>query len=258
MFTLSRQQTTDSEFPYRAVVFDWAWTLVDLDEEDDRRPLRRVFDYLAAENIDLPDFETALQKCRELFTGMIENSRRTHREALFEHVINYLLLTYDIRIENKCSVRQILEQYYDAVYAPRRVFDDVVPTLNALRQAGLPLGIVSNTTNPGFMKAVEQKRLGLDDYFAFSIYSSEVPYRKPHRSIFEAATANLKLPPAEVLYVGDNQLVDVGGAKAAGLGAAWINRDGEARLPDIAPDHELERLTDLLELFDARVSTGTV
>jgi HAD superfamily hydrolase (TIGR01549 family) len=250
----SESNLKETGFPYRAVVFDWAWTLVDLDTEDDRRPLERVFEFLSERGVGLPNFETFLSRSREVFAGMIENSRRSHREALFEHVINYLLLTFNIHLAGKSTVRELLEQYYDEVYAVRKVFDDVGPTLAALRRAGFPLGIISNTTNPGFMKERECARLGLDSYFQFAIYSSEVPYRKPHRLIFDLATSILKLPAAEILYVGDNLQVDVGGAKAAGMATAWVNRGREPGLPDIVPDHELERLTDLLDLTAREIS----
>lgn len=249
-------KNAETGFPFRAVVFDWAWTLVDLDVEDDRRPLRRVFDFLEAREVRLPDFETCLQQGREVFAGMIENSRRTHREALFEHVLNYLILKHDIKVKAGAGVREMLEQYYGEVYAARRVFDDVVPTLDALQRAAVPLGIISNTTNPGFMKERERAQLGLDSYFQFAIYSSEVPYRKPHRSIFDLASSILGLPAADILYVGDNQQVDVAGAKAAAMSTAWINRDGEARLMGITPDYEFQRLTDLLDLKAAAAPAG--
>ena len=84
------------EFPFKAVGFDWAHTLVDLGEEDDRFPLGKVFTYLEAKQIALPDFEICLKKSRELFRPMIEQSRMTHREARYEEVLKYLLFYFKI------------------------------------------------------------------------------------------------------------------------------------------------------------------
>ena len=39
------------EFPFKAVAFDWAHTLVDLGEEDDRAPLEKVFAFLCYRGI---------------------------------------------------------------------------------------------------------------------------------------------------------------------------------------------------------------
>ena len=47
-------------FPFRAIGFDWAYTLVDLGKEDDRKPLQKVFSFLSSKNIPLPNFEAYL------------------------------------------------------------------------------------------------------------------------------------------------------------------------------------------------------
>ena len=98
------------------------------------------------------------------------------------------------------------------------------------------------------MKDYERELLGLDTYFEFSIYSSGVPYRKPHPSIFKLGASRLQLDEREILYVGDDPLNDVAGAKQVGMQTAWVNRDDE-KLPDgIQPDFEVRALTDLLEI----------
>ena len=81
-------------FPFKAIGFDWAHTLVDLGEEDDRKPLEKIFSFLQAKHISLPDFEECLEKSRDLFKSMIELSRITHREARYEEVLKYLLFWF--------------------------------------------------------------------------------------------------------------------------------------------------------------------
>ena len=98
------------------------------------------------------------------------------------------------------------------------------------------------------MKDYEQTLMGLDPYFEFSIYSSEVPYRKPHPSIFQLALARLNLNPPEVLFVGDNLKADVVGAQSVGMPTAWLNRNEKALPSDIIPDYEIKTTTELLTL----------
>ncbi len=62
------------------------------------------------------------------------------------------------------------------------------------------MGVVSNTTNPRFMKENEMQAAGLKPYFEFTIYSSDTPYRKPHPSIFELAIESLDMKPEEILF----------------------------------------------------------
>lgn len=237
----------------KAVVFDWAWTLVDLVDEDDRRPFLKIFEILQEKGVQLPDFNDCYQTYRELFYKMIEESRKTHREACFESVLKFLLMNYCIDIAGKATVNEILTRYYQEVYSVRKLFPDVFSTLEGLKSAGLRMGIISNTTNPVFMKDYERKQMGVDSYFDFSIYSSDVPYRKPHPSIFKLAASYLRLEPEEILFVGDSPAHDIAGAGNAGMQAAWINRNGHT-LPDgIHPDFQIHTLTDLLKIASIKV-----
>lgn len=232
------------EFSFKAIAFDWAHTLMDLGAEDDRRPLEKVFEHLQAKQIALPDFEAFLAKSRELFRPMIELSRTTHREAHYEDVLQYLLSYF--KISGPVSLQELLQVYYEEVYLEREVFPEVVAVLEQLSQWGVGMSIVSNTTNPVFMKELELERSGLKKYFDFSIYSSGVPFRKPHPSIFQLAASRFQLQPSEVLFVGDSLSADVLGAQQAGMKAAWVNRKQEQT--DISPDYELASLEDLLQI----------
>jgi len=235
-------------FPYKAVLFDWAYTLVDLVNEEDRTALRRVYDHLEEREFVLPGFQQWYDTYHRLFFGMIEVSRPTHREARFDHVLNFLLIQSNIHLNGKVRFEDLLKLYYDEIYSHRKVYPEMIETLVALQKAGIRMGVVSNTTNPGFMKDYEQSLLKLDPYFEFSIYSSEVPYRKPHPSIFQLALARLNLDPAEVLFVGDNLNADVVGAQSVGMPTAWLNREGKDLPSDVIPNYEIKTATELLTL----------
>lgn len=232
----------------KAVIFDWAWTLVDLGNEDDRRAFSEMFEFLRQKGVVLPDHENCYRTYRELFYKMIDESKQTHREACFDTVLKFLLQKYSIDITGKTTVEEILRIYYQNIYSTRKVFSDVVPALQQLQSNGLHLAIISNTTNPPFMKDYERELMGLDSYFEFSIYSSGVLYRKPHPSIFKLAANRLQLKEQEILYVGDDPLNDVAGAQEAGMQAVWVNRDGEKLPEGIEPEFEVSSLQDLLKI----------
>ena len=239
------------EFPFKAIGFDWAHTLMDFGEEDDRRPLEKVFAHLKGKQIALPDFEVCLQKSRELFGSMIELSRTTHCEAHYEDVLQYLLFYFKIPWKGQVSLQELLQVYYQEVYRERVLFPEVVAVLEQLSQWGVSMGIVSNTTNPVFMKELELESSGLKKYFDFTIFSSGVPFRKPHPSIFQLAISRFQLQPSEILFIGDSLLADVQGAQGVGMKAAWLNRRKEQT--DICPDYELASLEGLLRIHWAQV-----
>lgn len=101
------------------------------------------------------------------------------------------------------------------------VFPDVARTLRVVRARGLRLMLVSNWHGGlrGFCRA-----LGLDAYFDVIVSSFEVGYEKPDPRIFAVACARLGLRPEQVLHIGDNEVDDVEGARAAGLGAVHLER----------------------------------
>ncbi len=236
------------EFPYKAVLFDWAYTLVDLVNENDREPLKFVYDFLESENINLVSFESFYQTFKLHFYRMIEISRETGLEANFENALNYLLIQNSVSLNGKFDIKDLVKKYYSVIYSRRKVYSDVIPTLDALKEMGVRMGIISNTTNPGYMKEYELSLSGLNPYFEFSIYSSVVPFRKPHSSIFQLAIHRLNYRPEEILYVGDNLHADVEGSQGVGILSAWINRNHKVLPSGIVPNYEISSLTDLLKI----------
>jgi putative hydrolase of the HAD superfamily len=68
------------------------------------------------------------------------------------------------------------------------------------------------------------------------VISSEVGYRKPHPSFFQAACTHLGLPADRVLSVGDDPENDVRGAIRAGMSGLWLDRgvNRPEELPQVA------------------------
>lgn len=236
------------KFPCKAILFDWAYTLVDLVKEDDRSAFLRLFDFLREKGFTLPDFEEAFAIYQELFYGMIKISRQTHREARFDVVLKHLLLQYHIDLRGKTTLEELLNIYYKEIYSPRKVYPETITTLDKLKTKGVRMGVVCNTTNPGFMKDYESVSFGLDHYFEFAIYSSEVPYRKPHPSIFKLAVARLALDVREILFVGDDLQADIKGAQGAGISTAWVNRERKPIAGSIRPEYEIHSLDEVLSI----------
>jgi 2-haloalkanoic acid dehalogenase type II len=123
------------------------------------------------------------------------------------------------------------------------LYPEVLPVLTAL--AHVPLGILSNADH----EHVAAWTFTLP--VQFILISEELGAYQPHALAFQRAVERLGLAPREVLHVGDSDVDDVKGAKAAGLGVAWVNRNGRPRRADVpAPDYEVRDLTGLLPLFE--------
>jgi putative hydrolase of the HAD superfamily len=129
------------------------------------------------------------------------------------------------------------------------IFPDVVPAVEALRAAGLRLGVISNWLwgGPELLHSLELAR-----HFEALVISARVGYQKPHPGIFEHALELFGVKPAAALHVGDSYRADVLGARRAGMGAVLIDRrtDDPARLRDELEEPELPIIRDLLGLLD--------
>ncbi len=101
------------------------------------------------------------------------------------------------------------------------LYEDALPTLDVLRRHGLRIGLVSNGQRDldGFAL---HHRLSVD----VCVGSWRHGRVKPHRSIFEAALAALDVTPFESAMIGDSYADDIEGARALGMRAILLDRDG--------------------------------
>jgi putative hydrolase of the HAD superfamily len=107
----------------------------------------------------------------------------------------------------------------DALYAQTvdarswEAFPDTLPTLRAVRDLGVRVGVVSDT---GFDLRPAFDALGLTPLLDTVVLSYECGVCKPDPSVFLTACNRLGVAPADALMVGDSPLTDAG-AVAAGL-----------------------------------------
>jgi FMN phosphatase YigB (HAD superfamily) len=102
-----------------------------------------------------------------------------------------------------------------------RLFEDVVPTLDALDADGVRCAVVSNWD---CSLADILGELGIVDRFAAVTVSALVGARKPDRRIFERSLQVLGIVPGDAVHVGDDPALDVDGAVAAGISVLLLDR----------------------------------
>ncbi len=92
--------------------------------------------------------------------------------------------------------------------------------------------------------------IGIGRHFRARIYSRDAGCAKPDRRIFEHTAAALGVATAELLHVGDDPMMDVDGARAAGCPVVWIDR-GVLPWPEglPPPSHRIETLEALPALL---------
>jgi HAD superfamily hydrolase (TIGR01549 family) len=143
------------------------------------------------------------------------------------------------------------QRHLDAWTPHIRHHADAVPTLRALRAAGLKLGLLSNTHWPASFHEHFLARDGLLELLDVRCYTSSMLHSKPHRLAFEHVLAKLGVPAERAVMVGDRPIDDVWGAQNAGLLGIWRPHSGSPAVGDVQPNAVIKTLAELPELVAA-------
>jgi putative hydrolase of the HAD superfamily len=143
--------------------------------------------------------------------------------------------------------RRLADSYFARRDRDPALFPDTVGCLQAL----LPryrLGLLSNGSRL-------PEKVGLGGYFESVVFAQDHRVAKPDKGIFEVAEKQLGVVPSACVLVGDHPLNDVVGAKRAGWGSVWIDREGGGTYDpppgsDERPDAVVTSLAQLPDVLD--------
>ena len=139
--------------------------------------------------------------------------------------------------------RQLMDAYLSL-----SAFPDVKPGLEALKQRGVRLAILSNGEPK--MLAAAAKSAGLAPLLDTIISVDEVKVYKPSPRTYALASQRLKVANAELGFVSSNSF-DINGAAATGLRTFWIQRSAVEPPEELgyAADRVVHAITDLPPLM---------
>ena len=171
-----------------AVIFDWGGTITPWHDLD---PLEQ---WLA-----VVDDHATVARLHDAVTEVWTRSRDEHRSATLEEVF---------RAADVAHTDDMLAAFY-RWWEPHTFADpDAHGLFSGLREYGIKVGVLSNT----IWSRAEHERIferdGLADLIDGAVYTSEIPWTKPHPEAFGAALAAvleraLALAPSASLYVND-------------------------------------------------------
>ncbi|HUZ37568.1 MAG TPA: HAD family hydrolase [Streptosporangiaceae bacterium] len=223
----------------RAVIFDWGgtltpWHLIDHEE---------LWLTVCASHLPPGQAEKAAAAICAAEQDLWLATRNSHRSATLAQVFERAGVT---------ATEDLLASYYQT-WDPHTLTDpDVAPLMQDLRERGIKVGVLSNTMWPRSAHErvfLRDEVLGLIDG---AVYSSEIPWAKPHREAFLAAMAAVgEDDPTGCVFVGDRPYDDVHGAKSVGMRAVLIPNSDVPPFDDAVPDAVITRLAELTGHVDA-------
>ena len=221
-----------------AVIFDWGGTLTPWHTIDVAElwasVCSRHFPPAAAATVAAALYAAEAQ----LWQTAAQAHRSATMEALFE-------------LAGVSATADLLASYVTA-WEPHTFIDPDVPgLLRELRRKGIRIGVLSNTLWPRSVHDGCFVRDQVLDLIDGTVYSSELPWTKPHPGAFRAAMAAVgEDDPAACVFVGDRPFDDVHGAKGVGMRAVLVRNSTVPRFEAAVPDATITRLSELTEHLD--------
>jgi putative hydrolase of the HAD superfamily len=222
----------------RAVIFDWGgtltpWHAVDLDE---------LWRQACAAHFPAPEAATIATAIRAAEAGLWRQCETVHRSATLGHVF--------AAAGSPALPEAFLETYF-GLWEPHTYTDaDAAPLLRSLRAASIRVGVLSNTMWPRALHERVFRRDGVLELIDGAVYTSEIPWTKPHPEAFAAAMAAIGVTdPAACVFVGDRPFDDIYGAARLGMRTVLVPHSGLPPHDGAVPDAVITRLAELPALL---------
>jgi phosphoglycolate phosphatase len=212
---------------YRAVLFDLDGTLVD--------------SYTAL--ADAVNFARRQHGLHELSAARI-------RDFVGDGLDKMLQRAFETE-ELPSTARAAFENRYDEVCCEKsKILDDVAETVASLHELGVAMAVCTN--KPTFFSKKILDFLELSPFFRAIVGPDLAGARKPDAQHVLHTLAATDCPAEDALFVGDMP-IDVHAARNSGVAVAVVptGSSTEEALRASAPDHYLERFSDLLAVVQS-------
>lgn len=233
--------------PLRYVLFDYGNTLIAFGPDQQQAQAAAISEVLARAGFRVDETRLSELRKAQIMRPYVSGGR----ENVFEEVCREIVELAGTDPDGRITA--------DLMLARQRAFresvrvDPAIPALLSRLQKRFRLGFLSNY--PCTHSIVSSlKDLGLYDFFDQVVVSADIGYAKPHPRAFAALIGEMNLNPSEAVYVGDNWLADVQGAKRAGMRAVWLREHVpyerfDPEPGDLPADAEIGSLTELEEIL---------
>jgi putative hydrolase of the HAD superfamily len=216
----------------RAVIFDCYSTLIDIKTDEQKDD---IFDYLAlylqyyGAKTEAGQLRADIDLKREQhLKSKDEPYPEVDLEIIFREILKEKGLNSPFLAESCCKLLRLLSR------ERFQLFPDSFPVLEDMRRSRYPLAVVSDAQR--VFCPEESEILGIRQFFRVFILSTDFGFRKPDSRLFTIACTLLGMPPADVVYIGNDPEADVKGAKQVGMKAILLDRNSTNSHHEQKPD----------------------
>jgi putative hydrolase of the HAD superfamily len=222
----------------RAVTLDcWGTLFLDGPGSDDRyKPQRLAGIQAALAGVGITVAPAQLDRGYAAAARWLGEIWQMNRDVSVREYVGALLKAVDAALPGRLSAETmaaLISAYASpALMAPPAVDPGARIALEALAAEGVRLAVISNTMRtPGEVLRQVLEKAGLLPLFRVLTFSDECGIRKPAPGIFLRTLRDLDVPPEAAVHVGDDAILDVEGARDAGMRVIQVTADGRATAP---------------------------
>ncbi len=231
----------------KAAFFDWFYTLARLEpprEELYSQAFRQFGIELSPKEVMRGILTADLYYFEENAKSMVKKRSPQEQSKVYVHYPKAILAEAGVKVPRELPLeilKIVTKQYKGMTFV---LFDDVLSTLETLKQQNLVLGLLTNAAKDTLSA---YRKLGLEPYLNFVLTSEEVGANKPEPLIFLVALDRAGVNASETVHIGDNYELDVVGARRAGITPILIDRYDV--YPEVSDCPRIHSLTDLAEIL---------
>lgn len=176
------------------------------------------------------------------FGGVSDQERKTLEKNYWRDIVENVYQEVGMFDEFDAHFDELFEVFRSDAWA---IFPETQDILESLKEKDFKLGIISNFDSRVYDV---MKNLEIHGYFDKFVISSEAGFAKPNPNIFHIALKEMSVDPKQCLHIGDHIENDFHGARALGIQALLIDREGEHE--SIGDQHKITNLTDIHKFLD--------
>lgn len=138
--------------------------------------------------------------------------------------------------------RSFIYKYFAVTAIP---FPETIPMLKKLHEMGYKTALITNGNHALQYSKVDM--LGLRDKFDEIIVTGDYEIHKPDKEIFDIMREKFIFAPEEMVYVGDNPINDIKGARSAGWKTVWMKSTGYWDESVARADREVSSVSEVID-----------
>jgi putative hydrolase of the HAD superfamily len=242
----------------RAVVFDLGGTLLHYESASaDLRELNTqgfaaLYRHLSSDGRRAPPEAAFLNAIKSHVMAGWQTALASSRGGSIETPLKVALAELAISLSDD-EWQAARRAFYAPIQAAAEPREGVRATLQALKEQGVALGLLSNTFWAADIHDEDLARFDLLDLLPTRLYSCDIGRLKPHPEAFHMALAAVGVEPNQAVYVGDRLKTDIEPAREVGLWGVLIRTPfREEPLEDTMPDAVISELPELAQLLEHR------